>query len=147
MPHSHTSNLIHCVFSTRHRRSLIPEELQPKLWAYFFGIASNHSIQLLSAGGIDNHAHLLFALPATLSLSEAVKKLKANSSRWMGEQGINFEWQEGYSAFSVSPPNAGAVKAYIARQSEHHKKRSFEEEFAELLGKCGVEFVAERDLG
>jgi REP element-mobilizing transposase RayT len=147
MPHSHTSNLIHCVFSTKHRRSLIPEELQPKLWAYFSGIATKSSMQLIAAGGIGNHAHLLFSLPPTLALSEAVKKLKANSSRWMGEHGVDFEWQEGYSAFSVSPPNAGAVKAYIARQPEHHKKRSFEEEFSELLKKCGVEFDATRDLG
>ncbi len=126
---------------------MIPDELQVKLWAYFSGIAKNHSMPLVAAGGIANHAHLLFALPATLSLSEIVKKVKGGSSRWMRGQGIDFEWQEGYCAFSVSPPAVEAVKAYIAGQRYHPEKKSFEEEFAALLRKCGVDYDPRTDLG
>lgn len=117
---------------------MIPADTQPQLWGYLSGIAKRLSIPMLAIGGIENHAHLLFALPPTLNLSYAVKELKGGSSRWMQEKGVSFEWQEGYSAFSVSPPAASAVKRYIAAQREHHRKRSFEEEFSELLSKCGV---------
>ncbi len=84
------------------------------------------------------------ALPSKMSLSEAVMKLKGNASRWMGP---HFAWQEGYGAFSVSPSHLEKVKAYIRGQAEHHRRRSFEDEFATLLKKCGVEYDAKYVFG
>ena len=73
-----------------------------------------------------------------MSVAEAVQKLKANSSRWMSEHGSPFEWQKGYAALSVSPSLVGSVRAYVLNQEEHHRKRSFEEEFLALLGRAGI---------
>ncbi len=144
MAHSYNANFVHCIFSTKERRNLIPQELQEQLWAYLLGIANNLKIKTLAIGGTGNHVHLLLGLPATMTLAEAMQKLKANSSRWLGEQGIEFQWQEGYGAFSVSPSLVETVKAYIRNQGEHHKKRSFEEEFRVLLDKSGVAYDAEK---
>ena len=140
MPNSFTANFVHCVFSTKARRNLIPAELQPRLYAYVGGIAKNLAFHLITAGGTANHMHLLIALPPTLRLAEAVQKLKANSSRWMGEHGVSFQRQEGYGAFSVSPSLLATVKSYILHQEEHHRRRSFEEEFRALLQKSGIAF-------
>jgi hypothetical protein len=79
-----------------------------------------------------------------LTLAEVVQKLKANSSRWFEENGVQFEWQKGYGAFSVSPSLLTTVQAYIRNQEEHHRERSFEEEFRALLDKSGVAYDAER---
>src|SRR5579864_8719279 len=114
MAHTYPNVLIHCVFSTKRRRDLIPCELLDRLGRYFIGIGKNHAIPVLCAGGTANHVHLLIALPATIALANAVQTLKANSSRWIGELGFDFAWQEGYGAFSVSASNVSAVKRYIA---------------------------------
>jgi putative transposase len=144
MSHTHAANFVHCVFSTKERRALIPGELQERLYAYMIGIADNLGFKILAAGGTSNHVHLLIALPPALPLAEVVQKLKANSSRWLGENGLQFEWQKGYGAFSVSPSLLPTVQAYIHNQAEHHKKRSFEEEFSAFLKKSGVIYDAER---
>ena len=73
-----------------------------------------------------------------MNVAEAVQKLKANSSRWMSEHGIPFEWQKGYAALSVSPSQVGSVRTYVLNQEEHHRKRSFEEEFLAMLRKAGI---------
>ena len=147
MAHSYSGNYVHIIFSTKNRRDTIPAELQDKLWAYLFGICKNLKITLLAVGGITNHVHLLISLPATIRLCDTIKELKANSSRWLGEHGIGFEWQKGYGAFSVSASNLGVVQNYIRNQVEHHKKRSFDDEFLTLLKKSGVAFVESEALG
>ena len=139
MSHAHAANFVHCVFSTKERRNRIPVELQEKLYAYLIGIADNLEFKIVAAGGTANHVHLLIGLPPSLTLAEVVQKLKANSSRWLGE---GFEWQRGYGAFSVSPSLLPAVQAYIRNQEEHHRKRSFEEEIVSLLRKSGVAYDA-----
>ena len=138
MPQTYAANFIHCVFSTKDRRDTIPLELQERLWAYLLGTAKNLGIELLGAGGTANHIHLLIALPPKLPLAEAIQKLKANSSRWLGEHEIAFEWQKGYGAFSVSPSLLSTLQTYIRHQAEHHQKRNFEDEFLTLLRKSGV---------
>ncbi|MGH9671282.1 MAG: IS200/IS605 family transposase [Terriglobales bacterium] len=140
MAHSYCNNFVHVVFSTKERKPLIPAERLEKLWAYFAGIARNHNLTLLAAGGTENHAHLLFALEATVPLAKAVQTFKANSSRWVREHGIDFAWQEGYGAFSVSASQAPKVKEYIRNQAKHHRRRSFEEEFVELLKRSGIPY-------
>jgi REP element-mobilizing transposase RayT len=147
MAHKYPNVLVHLVFSTKERRNLIPQEIHPKLWNYFIGIGKNRNIPALAAGGMANHAHILFALPSDMSVAKAVQTFKANSSRWIGEHGIDFAWQEGYGAFSVSPSNIDAVKHYIRHQPEHHAKRSFEDEFIALLRKSGVSFELDEVFG
>ncbi len=137
VPHTYTSNFIHCVFSTKNRRSLIPAPRTPELYAYLGGIANGEGLSLIAAGGTTNHLHLLFVLPASCSLANAVQKLKGSSSHWMGK---GFAWQEGYGAFSVSPSQVEAGKRYIQNQEEHHRKRYFEQEFVTLLRNCGIEY-------
>ncbi len=137
MAHTYASNFIHCVFSTKDRRSLIPADRKADLYAYLGGIARGEGFSLVAAGGTANHIHLLFVLPASYPLAQAVQKLKGSSSRWMGK---GFSWQEGYEAFSVSPSQIEAVREYIQNQEQHHRKRSFEEEFVALLRNCGIEY-------
>jgi putative transposase len=140
MAHRYPNILIHCVFSTKERRDSIPSELISKLPKYFAGIGRNHGIGVLAAGGISNHAHLLIALPPDMAVAKAIQVFKANSSRWIREHGVDFSWQEGYGAFSVSSSNRDAVKDYIERQAEHHRVRSFEGEFEVLVCKSGIAF-------
>jgi len=147
MAHRYPNILIHCVFSTKERRDLIPEELLPKLWKYFAGIGRNHGIAVLAAGGISNHSHLLIVLPPDMAVAKAVQVLKANSSRWIHEHGLEFAWQEGYGAFSVISSNRDAVKSYIEHQAEHHGKRSFEGEFAAFVRKSGLAFDEKEAFG
>jgi REP element-mobilizing transposase RayT len=103
MAHKFPNILIHLVFSTKNRRDLIPDELRILLWKYLAGIGRNHKIPVLVVGGTANHVHVLISLPTDVPVAKAVQILKANSSRWMGEHGIDFAWQEGYGAFSVRP--------------------------------------------
>ncbi|HEV2116536.1 MAG TPA: IS200/IS605 family transposase [Terriglobales bacterium] len=147
MSHSYPNVLVHCVFSTRERRPLIPAELQAKLWRYLSGIATGRKISLLECGGTTNHLHVLLVLPSDMPLSKAVQTLKANSSRWLGEHGIDFAWQEGYAAFSVSASQLSAVRQYIQNQAIHHQRRNFEEEFIALLKKSGVAYDPKHVLG
>ncbi|MGH9590362.1 MAG: IS200/IS605 family transposase [Terracidiphilus sp.] len=137
MAHTYANNFIHCVFSTKERRSLIPAARAAELYAYLDGIARGEGFSLIAAGGTANHVHLLFVLPASFSLAQAVQKLKGSSSRWMGR---GFSWQEGYGAFSVSASQVPVVKRYIQSQEEHHRKRNFEEEFVFLLRNCGIAY-------
>jgi REP element-mobilizing transposase RayT len=128
------------VFSTKERRNAIPKEIQPRLWAYIAGICKKHEMIALTIGGTENHVHILFHLPPVLALAKAAQLLKGNSSKWMGEQGIDFGWQEGYGAFSVSSSNLDQVTRYIRDQETHHRKLTFEEEFRALLKKHRVDY-------
>ncbi len=145
MPHCLISNLVHCVFSTKNRLDSIPDPVA--LGRYFGGVAKAKSIPLIVAGGTKNHVHLLIALPATLTLSRVVQDMKGNSSRWLNQQGSNFSWQDGYSAFSVSPTNKRAVIRYIENQERHHAKCTFEDELMEILKKSGIDYDSRFVLG
>jgi len=147
MAHRYANILIHCVFSTKERRNLIPDEMLPKLWKYFAGIARNHGISVLATGGTSNHSHLLIALPPDMPVAKAVQVLKANSSRWLRGHGLDFAWQEGYGAFSVSSSNKDTVKDYIEHQAAHHRARTFEDEFEALVRKSGMTFDAKEAFG
>ena len=138
MSHAYSADYFHCIFSTKDRRESIPVELRPKLWAYLEGTAKNVGIVPVAIGGTSNHAHVLLRLKPNMSVAEAIQKLKANSSRWLGEHGLAFEWQKGYAALTVSPSLLGAVRTYVLNQEEHHRERTFEEEFLVLLQKAGI---------
>ena len=137
MAHTYATNFIHCVFSTKERRPDISAGRANELYAYLGGIARGEGFTLIAAGGTADHIHLLFLLPASITLASAVQKLKGSSSRWMGR---GFSWQEGYGAFSVSPSQVPVVKRYIWNQEAHHRKRSFEQEFVALLRNSGVAY-------
>ena len=138
MAHTHTCNLVHCVFSTKDRANSIPDP--QRLWQYVGGIARQKNILLLAAGGTANHLHLLLSLPPTVTLAKSVQELKGNTSRWLNELGSHFAWQEGYSAFSVSQSQRKRVVDYIDGQAAHHKKWSFEQEFLALLKKSEIPY-------
>src|SRR5260370_16618669 len=125
MGHSYVQNLVHCVYSTEGRRNLIKPELQGPLWAFKGSIAKQKDIHLISAGGTANHAHILIALHASLTLAKALQIIKAYSSRWMAEQGVNFKWQEGYGAFIVSPSHLQTVFNSFPNQPKHHPPLTF----------------------
>jgi REP element-mobilizing transposase RayT len=136
--HTFVSNRVHCVFSTKERRSLITEDFQPRLWAYMGGIARQLGLHVYAIGGTSDHCHALLGLPATMTVAKAVQSLKANSSRWLREAGIPvFTWQEGYAAFSVSISHTEATIRYIQAQVEHHRRRNFDADLALLLRRHG----------
>jgi len=141
MTHTYTLNLLHVVFSTKNRVPMIRN--LDGLMKNLRGIARNKNMDMLAAGGTNNHVHLLLRLPPVRGLSEAVRDLKANSSRYMSETGVRFAWQDGYAAISVSPSQVSAVRAYIANQEQHHAKRSYEQELRALLDKAGVKYEKE----
>src|SRR3974390_601725 len=135
---SYVSNHVHIVFSTANRLKLIPEELQPKLWAYMAGTAKNPGMHAVAIGGIQDHVHVLLNLGPTLVIAKAVQLLKANSSRWTNDHpGVRFEWQEGYFACSVSRSQVATVRRYIANQREHHHRMDSAQEFEFLLQRHG----------
>jgi REP element-mobilizing transposase RayT len=147
MVHAYSAQFVHVVFSVKDRKDLIPADLHEKLAAYIGGIVRKLGADCLAIGGTANHLHILMTMRPTLRLADTVQKLKANSSRWLGEQGVMFEWQKGYGAFSVSPSLLPVVQAYIRNQAEHHQKRSYDEEFLSLLRKSGLRFDPQEALG
>lgn len=142
MSHSYVQNVVHVVFSTKGRRPTIAAEFRARLWAYLAGICKNEEILVHAIGGAADHVQLLVQIPPTLALAKAVATIKANSSRWAGEQGRRFSWQQGYGAFSVSASVVPTVVRYIRDQELHHRKMNFDAEFVALLKKHGVEFDA-----
>jgi putative transposase len=142
--------LVHLVFSTKNREARITADLQPDLYAYLGGIVRSEKGSALAIGGMPDHVHLLVRLHLDLPVSTLVRKLKAKSSRWVKQRKSGdprFAWQSGYGAFSVSGSLASAVRRYIANQAEHHRKRTFREEYLELLEKHGIDFDERYILG
>ena len=142
MPQSYVINLMHCTFSTKERFPFIVAELESRLWPYIGGIARENKMKALAIGGTSDHLHALLSLPATVSCAKAVQLIKGGSSKWIHDTFAKyrkFEWQEGYGAFSVSASQSSRTIAYINNQKEHHRKRTFEEEFLALVEKHGVE--------
>ncbi|MFA6959062.1 MAG: IS200/IS605 family transposase [Thermoanaerobaculia bacterium] len=141
--HSYTSNALHFVFATKDRRTLIDDELRPKLHAYLGGTATGIGCLPVKVGGVEDHVHALIVIPARLAAADVVKRLKVSSTNWIRESSPNrrhFEWQRGYGAFSVSRSGWQAVIRYIERQDEHHRKNSFAEEYVKLLEAYGIEY-------
>ena len=102
--HSFVSCLMHCVFATKARRALLEPNLQQRLWPYLGGIARENKMKALMVGGADDHVHVLLSIPSTLSVAKSMQLLKGNSSKWIHDtfkEHWDFEWQEGYGAFSI----------------------------------------------
>jgi len=145
MPHSYVSALSHCVFSTKGRRDLVTPDLRRRLFPYMGGIARENSMRLLAAGGTLNHVHLLLSLPARIPIAKAVQLIKGGSSKWVHDafpDRLDFEWQEGYGAFSVGVSQVSATVRYINHQEAHHRATTFEDEFVSFLKKHGIQYDA-----
>ncbi len=134
----------HLVFSTKNRTPWINAEIQSRLWEFLGGIARQNGMQALQIGGTEDHVHIVLRVPPTLAVSKALQLLKGASSRWVHETfpGLaGFAWQDGYGAFSVSKSQLPEVIAYVANQREHHRVRTFQEEFRMFLERHGIEYT------
>ncbi len=143
MAHSYICVYIHYVFSTKNRQKFITPELEKRLWAYMGGIARENKMKALAIGGVEDHVHVLLSLPSTLSIAKAIQLIKGGSSTWVSKtfpEFKDFEWQEGYGAFSVSVSHIERTIAYINNQKEHHKKRTFQEEYLAFFKKHGIQY-------
>ena len=138
-----TNLLFHLVFSTKDRAGIITDELEYKLHSYIGGVIRGERGDPIAIGGTKDHIHILARLPTTISIAEMLRRIKGNSSKWVGDlpgYRYPFAWQRGYAAFSVSQSVTGQVQRYVQEQNEHHKKVSFREELLSLLEMHGVEY-------
>ena len=138
-----TNLLFHVIYSTKHRKPTIQDEWRDDLYGYIGGIIRDEKGTLLKAGGVSDYVHLLAKFSPTIAVSDMLRLIKSNSSKWVNERNdvtVRLEWQSGYAAFSVSESQVQRVRDYIGHQEEHHRTRSFKNEFLELLRKHGVEF-------
>lgn len=132
----------HLVFSTKQRQPIIKEEFQTRLYAYLGGIIAAKKGHLIEVGGIEDHIHILANLSPTQSISEKLREIKANTSKWSNEnfQQPRFEWQKGYGAFTVSYSQIESVTRYIQNQKEHHKTKTFVDEYVGFLKLHNIKF-------
>ena len=143
MANTFTSLHYHVIFSTKNREPWIRSDIEVRVWSYLGGIARENDMRALLVGGIENHVHLLLGLPPTIAVSKAIQLIKGGSSAWLKDAfpGLKgFGWQDGYGAFTVSKSLVPEVETYIRGQREHHKVKSFEEEYRAVLVKHGIEF-------
>ncbi len=138
-----TNLLYHIVFSTKLRQELLTTELRAELYPYIGGVIRGEKGRSINIGGTKDHVHVLAVFPPSISVSDMVRRIKANSSKWVNDQHkmrVHFSWQRGYGAFSVSESAVGGVSGYIDTQETHHKKMGFQDEFRLLLKKHNLPF-------
>ena len=143
MPQSFACIHCHLVFSTKDREPLLVPDLTTRLYEYMGGICRNHNDVLVAAGGRPDHVHLIVSFGKQTAAAEAVRIIKSNSSRWIHEtfpQLRGFAWQNGYGAFAMSYSSLDDVKRYIHNQDEHHRVRTFKEEFLAMLDKHNLPY-------
>ncbi len=142
MPSTHLSLNVHVVFSTKERCAFIDPAWRERLHSFMGGVIRQTGAIPDAIGGVVDHVHLLVGIRATHNLADLVQDVKKTSSKWVHREiGLPiFSWQEGYGAFSVSPTQRATVKRYIANQEQHHRKKTYQEEYLELLKKADVEF-------
>jgi REP element-mobilizing transposase RayT len=150
MANNYTSLNYHLVFSTKNREPWLVESVCERLWPYLGGIARENGMKALEIGGVADHVHILVSVPASLALSKAVQLIKGASSHWIKDSFQNmagFAWQDGYGAFTVSESQLDHVRDYIRRQPEHHRTKTFAEEYKAFLERHRVEFDERYLLG
>jgi REP element-mobilizing transposase RayT len=142
MSHRFTSLFTHLIFSTKDRKPFLDDELAPQCRAYIGGILENIGSRRIEIGGVSDHVHLLLDLGATMALSDCVRAIKSNSSKWVHEkwpERWRFQWQKGYAAFSVSHSSVDRVITYIRNQETHHRRMTYQDEVRKLLRQHGLE--------
>ena len=150
MANTYTSLHYHVVFSTKNRQPFLGEAIRERLFAYLGGISRENGMNALEIGGVADHVHLLLSIPTSLAVSKAVQLLKGGSSHWVKEAFpnlIDFAWQDGYAAFTVSQSQLDDVRAYIRSQAEHHRTKTFVEEYRAFLSRHRVEYDERYLLG
>ncbi len=143
MPQSLSLLLVHVIFSTKGREPWLDASVRPSLHAYLATVSRNAGCECYRVGGVADHVHLAVRLSRTVTIAELVEELKTASSKWLKTQSsalTSFAWQRGYGAFSIGPRDLTAVLTYIDNQEEHHRKRTFEDEFRAFLTQYGIEF-------
>ena len=143
MPQSLSSILVHLIFSTKQRRPYLTAEIEPDLQAYMAGIFREHKSPAITINSIPDHVHRLFVLSRTIAVADLVEEVKKSSSKWMKSRGQafrHFQWQNGYGAFSIGQSSVPAVVKYITNQKEHHRRRSFQDEFRLFLDKYKIDY-------
>ncbi len=143
MPGTYTNLLYHIIFSTKQRRPLIGAALRDELYRYMGGIIRGEGGSLLEVGGMPDHMHLLAKLKPTTSISDLLRRLKANSSRWANAEKLRLRklgWQDGYAAFTVSQSQVPRLVAYIRGQENHHRVADFKTELVLLLTRHAVQY-------
>ncbi len=143
MPQSLDNVLIHLVFSTKDRYTYLKPPIRPEAYAYLAEVVRNTGCLCKRVGGIPDHVHLAIQLSRTITIADLVEEIKTSSSKWLKTKGPEFgrfSWQKGYGAFSVSPTDTDALIKYIDDQEEHHRTRTFQEEYRMFLKKYGIEY-------
>ena len=143
MANTYSSLNIHYVFSTKNRVPMIVGDVKDRLWAFMGGIARENGMKARCIGGIADHAHLLISMPTTLSIAKGIQLIKGGASTWIHEtfpEMEHFAWQEVYGAFSVSASHLAETIAYIENQEEHHRHKSFQEEYLAFLKKHEIDY-------
>ena len=143
MPQSLASVLIHLVFSTKHRHPLITPDIEVELYPYMATVFRACDSPSLTGNGTADHVHWLFSLARTRTIADVVEEVKKRSSKWLKTKGADlahFQWQAGYGAFSIGASMVSGVTAYIARQKDHHRTTTFQDEFRSLLTRYGIDF-------
>jgi REP element-mobilizing transposase RayT len=143
VPQSLASVLIHLVFSTKHRQPLITPAVEGELYPYMASVFRACDSPSLTGNGTADHVHWLFSLSRTHTIAAVVEEVKKRSSKWLKTKGTDlaqFQWQAGYGAFSIGASMVPAVTAYIARQKEHHRTTTFQDEVRSLLTRYGIAF-------
>lgn len=143
MPQSLSYLLTHIVFSTKDRAPVLDATVRPALHAYLATVARNVECECFRVGGVADHVHLAVRLSRTITMAQLIEELKTSSSKWLKTQSpalAAFAWQRGYGAFSVGPSDLNALLHYIDTQEEHHKTRTFQDEYRAFLKKYGIEY-------
>ncbi|HWL07953.1 MAG TPA: IS200/IS605 family transposase [Planctomicrobium sp.] len=134
---------LHLIFSTKDRRPFLQDEtFRAATHAYLAGTCKNLGCPAIQIGGVADHVHLLCRFGRRIEVSELIRELKRESSKWIKEEQThleNFYWQNGYGAFSISPSHVETLVSYIANQEEHHRQITFQEEFRRICQKYHVE--------
>lgn len=146
MADTYTQLYFHIVFAVKGRENHIHKEWKDDLYKYITGIVSKKEQKLMIINGVENHIHILLGTKPTCNLSDLIRDIKANSSKWINEKrlvGKKFQWQNGFGAFTVSQSGIKNVINYIKNQEEHHKKKSFKDEYIEFLDAYEIDFKNE----
>jgi REP element-mobilizing transposase RayT len=149
MANTYTAIHYHFTFSTKNRHPWIKAEIEERVWSYLGGIARKNKLQPLKIGGIEDHVHVLLGAPATIAPAKIAQLIKGGSSAWIHDEFpdlVDFAWQDGYAVFTVSKSAVPDVSEYIENQREHHRIRTFKDEYLALLKRHGIEYD-ERYLG
>ena len=143
MANTYTQIHIQFVFAVKHRKGIIHNSFKDDLYKYITGIIQTHNHKLLAINGMPDHIHILIGMRPTQSISDLLQDIKGSSSKWINENkflNVKFEWQEGYGAFSYSKSSVEKVINYIKNQEEHHRRKTFKEEYLKLLEDFEIDF-------